>query len=59
MSRNVMAPLSVFTFESLIAQGQWSAARSNNRRKSTPKRETRSGNVVPLVRKDKPIKQEA
>ena len=59
MSRNVMSPLPVFTFESLIAMGQWSAAQSNNRRKIVPKRETQTGTALSQVRKEKPVKTEA
>ena len=34
MSNSFMAPLSTFTLESLVTNGQWTAAQNNSRKKA-------------------------
>jgi hypothetical protein len=60
MASNFMSPLPVFTLESLIAQGQWSAAQSQTRRKNSPRREMRPlRNALSHIQRQKPAKTEA
>lgn len=33
MNNNMMSPLPTFTLESLVTNGQWTAAQNNNRKK--------------------------
>ena len=39
MSNSFMSPLPTFTLESLVTNGQWTAAQNNSRKKNRPRPE--------------------
>jgi hypothetical protein len=53
MTQSFMSPLSPFTLESLVTQGQWSAAQAQSaKRKPAAKTSNNRPSTRPLVAKD-------
>lgn len=59
MSNSFMSPLPTFTLESLVTNGQWTAAQNTARKKADPKPRLEKKNRRSTDRSDKPGKSAA